>query len=269
MQKDESTAFPFGIVDLVIFDLETTGLDGSKCEIIEIAALRLRGGLVIEEFQSLVKPQGKIPPNIINLTGINDEMIKDAPSEDSVLSDFLDFIEDSTLCAHNSDFDTGFLRRRLEAWEMPNFFNSTLDTLALARILYPGLRNHRLSTVTNLFGTEVKDAHRAMADVRAIASFLPFLWQRMLSLPSGLLSQLTHIMRYSSYAGASDAFSEALSIRSRMKEPPESPPVDTRLLLDLTNTMGKKDTAKTAFDAKDVRLALSDDGKLPDILPRF
>ena len=162
----------------VVVDLETTGL-GAGAEITEIGAVRVRGGAVVEEFSSLVKPSRPIPPFITSLTGITPAMVAHADPIASVMERFMAWSglgtkERPVLVAHNASFDVGFLRRAARASSLPWPRVRVVDTLALARLALPRplVRNHKLATIASYFGTVTVPEHRALGDARATAEIL-------------------------------------------------------------------------------------------------
>jgi DNA polymerase III epsilon subunit family exonuclease len=156
--------------DFVVFDLETTGAKAPPCRITEIGAYRVRDGQVIEEFQTLVNPEMPIPPFITGLTGISDAMVKDAPVFADVAHDFLSFIGDSVLVAHNSGFDMRFLNYEIgRIFEDYRIANPCLCTVQLSRRLLPDITNHKLKTVAEHYRIDLVNHHRASADAYATA----------------------------------------------------------------------------------------------------
>lgn len=152
--------------DIVVFDIETTGLSRYNDRITEIGAVRIRDGKVLEEFQRLVNPERLISEFITNLTGITDEMVVNEKKINEVLPEFIEFCGDSLLAAHNAEFDMGFIlenARRLGY----KFENAFLDTMYLARALNPNLKNHKLDTLTKHYNVVLKNHHRASDDARA------------------------------------------------------------------------------------------------------
>lgn len=154
----------------VVFDLETTGAKAPPCRVIEIGAYRVVDGKVADEFHSLVNPEMPIPPFIAALTGISDEMVKNAPKFRDVADDFLKFIGDSVLVAHNAHFDLGFLNHEIgRIFEDYKVGNPSLCTVQLSRKLLPNIQNHKLNTVADYFSVELINHHRAGDDARATA----------------------------------------------------------------------------------------------------
>lgn len=177
----DSLGTPLHSVTFVIVDLETTGTSAGTSEITEIGAVKTRGGEVIGEFQTLVRPEHSvITPFVANLTGITHAMVADAPTIASVLPGFLEFAVGTVLVAHNAPFDIGFLRRACEKldyhWPTP----TVLDTVTLSRrvIGRDEVRNHKLSTLAARFATTVQPDHRALSDARATGEILHHLFER-------------------------------------------------------------------------------------------
>lgn len=154
----------------VVFDLETTGAKTPPCRVTEIGAYRVRGGTIVDEFHTLVNPEMPIPFFIVMLTGITDDMVRDAPKFADVADDFLKFIGDSVLVAHNSGFDIRFLNHEVgRIYEDYRVGNPSLCTVQLSRKLLPQIGNHRLNTVAEHFSVELVNHHRANADAFATA----------------------------------------------------------------------------------------------------
>lgn len=163
--------------DFVVFDLETTGAKTPPCRITEIGAFRVSNGKIVDEFQTLVNPETAIPSFITQLTGISNQMVRTAPKFRDVAHDFLDFIGDACLVAHNASFDLRFLNyeigRMYAAYRVPN---AHLCTVQLSRKLLPDVENHRLKTLAEYFSVALVNHHRASDDARATAHiFVNFL----------------------------------------------------------------------------------------------
>ncbi len=152
----------------VVFDLETTGLEASKDEIIEIGACKIENGKIVSVFSTFVKPSKNIPSEIVKLTGITDAMVKDAPTINYVLPDFYKYCYGSTLVGHNVNFDLGFIYNVAKKFSY-DFDNPKMDTMEMARSKLPGLRNYKLHTIVERLGVILENAHRAVNDATATA----------------------------------------------------------------------------------------------------
>jgi len=165
----------------VVVDLETTGGSPQSCGITEVGAVKVRGGEVIGEFQSLVNPGEPIPPFIAVLTGITDSLVAGSPRIDAVLPSFLEFARGSVLVAHNAPFDVGFLRAATERLDLewPRF--DVVDTARLARrtLTRDEAPNCKLATLARLFRTTTEPTHRALDDARATVDVLHGLFERL------------------------------------------------------------------------------------------
>ena len=156
--------------DFVVFDLETTGAKCPPCRITEIGAYRVEKGKITGEFQTLVNPETPIPPFITQLTGISDRMVKNAPKFSEIASDFLDFIGDAVLVAHNAPFDMRFLNHEIGRIHTDyRMANPNLCTVQLSRRLLPNIENHRLHTVAEHYSIFIENRHRAADDAYATA----------------------------------------------------------------------------------------------------
>lgn len=157
-------------VNFVAFDLETTGF-APPCRIIEIGAVKVAKGEIIEKFQTFVNPNCAIPGNITSLTGINQSMVIDAPEIEVALPLFINFIGDLPIAAHNASFDMRFID-----YEMSKLggilSNKVVDTLKLSRKYYPDLENHKLNTVAHHIGVINQLKHRGLYDAMVVAEIL-------------------------------------------------------------------------------------------------
>lgn len=151
--------------EMVIFDIETTGFSSKNDRIIEIGAVKVKDGVVVDEFSAFVNPHRPIPMKITELTGITDAMVKDAPSIEPVIRSFSDFIRDTILVAHNAYFDVGFIRKNLADFGM-TIDNPIMDTVPLSRFLYKELKRHRLDTIAKHLGIDMGSHHRAVDDAK-------------------------------------------------------------------------------------------------------
>lgn len=152
----------------VVFDLETTGLDATKEEIIEIGACKVVNGRIDETFSTFVKPSKHIPREITELTSIDDSMVKDAPTINYVMPDFYKFCDGSTLVCQNVAFDISFIHNIAKKLSY-KFDHPTMDTMVMAREKLPGLKNYKLGTIVEKLNISLENAHRAIDDATATA----------------------------------------------------------------------------------------------------
>ena len=161
--SDENLDSPF-----VVFDIETTGLNNRKNNITEIGAVKVENGVIVDKWSTFVNPCQSIPRNIVDLTGITDEMVKDAPKIEEVLGEFFEFCKGCVLVAHNAAFDTGFIKVAAKKHSF-NYNFCCLDTLILARCMYPNLPNFKLDTLAKHLNVILDNHHRAVDDAKATA----------------------------------------------------------------------------------------------------
>ena len=162
----------------VVLDVETTGLNTSRDEIIEIGAVRFENGEEVGEFSELIDPGIPIPEKITEITGISTSMLAGKPKLHEVIGRFYEFAKDAVVVAHNAAFDTAFFRRayKLIGKELDA---PVLDTLALVRCLHPEYKNHKLGTICKMMNVSLKNAHRAVHDSRATALCLMHMLQEL------------------------------------------------------------------------------------------
>lgn len=160
--------------EFIAFDLETTGLSREKDRITEIGAVRIKGGEIVEEFDTFVNPGRHIPENITQLTGIDDEMVKDAPSDKEAVEKFFEFCGNAPLVAHNAAFDAGFIRAALERNGIKRDF-TYIDSIPICRTLYPELKSYRLNIVAKYLKLPPFNHHRACDDARELGEIFKIL----------------------------------------------------------------------------------------------
>lgn len=159
----------------VVFDIETTGLSSANDRITEIGAVKIVDGAIVDRFSRLIDPERKLSPKIIELTGITDEMLAGKPKIEEVLPEFMNFVGDAMFVAHNSDFDTGFIKVNCERLGLA-YNTKAIDTVSVSRALLTDLKSHRLNVVAKKLGIKLENHHRAVDDAQATAEiFLRFL----------------------------------------------------------------------------------------------
>ena len=161
--------------DFVVFDLETTGFSPVTNRIIEIGAVKVSGGKIVDSFETFVNPQEPIPFRIEQLTSINDAMVMDAPVIETILPKFLEFAKGCVMIAHNAEFDMSFIVENCKRLGCEQEFVYG-DTVAMARVLLPALSKHKLDTVAKAVGVSLQNHHRAVDDARCTAEiFVKFI----------------------------------------------------------------------------------------------
>ncbi len=159
----------------VVFDLETTGFSPERNKIIEIGAVKVENGVIVDKFSTFVNPKEPIPYHIEELTSIRDDMVMDAPEIDDILPQFMAFCQDAIMVAHNADFDMSFIVKNCERAQIAREF-TVVDTVALARVLLPGLNRFKLDTVAKALGISLDNHHRAVDDAGCTAEiFVKFI----------------------------------------------------------------------------------------------
>ena len=148
----------------VVFDVETTGLSAIYDSIIELAAVKMKNGVVVDKFEEFIDPGHPLSATTIQLTGITDEMVKGSKSVEQVLKEFHEFSKDCILVAHNASFDMGFLNTGYENVGIPKTNQPVIDTLELSRMLHPQLKSHRLNTLAKRYNVALEQHHRAVYD---------------------------------------------------------------------------------------------------------
>ena len=155
------------VSDYVVFDLETTGISCRSDDVVEISAIKVIGGEIVDEFSTLVNPGRPIPYYASEVNGITDDMVEDSPCFEEALSDFLEFTGDAVLVGHNiHNFDMKFLYRDADRFWGKTVGNDYIDTLQIARAYLPQLSHHRLVDLAAYYKISTEGAHRALNDCR-------------------------------------------------------------------------------------------------------
>ena len=187
------TGAPFDS-EIVCFDIETTGLNRKHEVIIEIGAVVLKNGEITETFNTFASPGRILSPEIIRLTGITDEMLLGAPSQEEAIRAFLAFAGDRPLAAHNADFDMGFIAAGCRRYKIP-FHNPSIDSLILAQNLLPELGKYKLDIVAEHLHLPAFNHHRASDDAATVAYMLPHFFRMLEELGYHNLSEINPYMR--------------------------------------------------------------------------
>ena len=158
----------------VVFDFETTGLNAAFDSIIEIGAVKLKNGEIIDRFNELINPKVKLRSEIINLTHITDEMLADKRSEEEAIRDFIEWFGDAPMVAHNARFDVSFLLNAYRKYNLGEFNNTVLDTMELSKVLTPDSTRHNLSALVKRWNVDFDETahHRADYDAEGTAKIL-------------------------------------------------------------------------------------------------
>ena len=173
--------------EIIIFDVETTGLSPTHDRLTEIGAVRMRGMQVVETFNTMVDPERPIPAKIVELTGITDAMVEGAPKEAEALRKFMEFCgENPVLVAHNAKFDTSFVRNVCKRQHI-TFDFATLDTLILCKCMLPTMSRHRLDGVAKALKLGKFDHHRASDDAQMLAKIYKELVSRLIQTKGAVL----------------------------------------------------------------------------------
>ncbi len=180
LQKDDSYTRLLKDLDFVVVDVEATGAKTPPNRLIELGAYRIRGGRIVDKFLQLINPEIPIPRFVMTLTGISNDMVRRAPVFAEVAPQWLDFVNDSVLVAHNAPFDTSFLNHEISrVYPGHRMINAHLCTVRLSRRVLPDLMNHRLDTIANHFSIPIVSRHRAGSDALATAEIFLLLLSKL------------------------------------------------------------------------------------------
>jgi DNA polymerase III epsilon subunit family exonuclease len=180
LQPNEIDSRLLNELDFVVVDVEATGAKTPPNRIIELGAYRIHQGQIVDTFLTLVNPEIPIPRFVMALTGISNEMVKDAPLFAEVVPRWLDFVSEAVLVAHNAPFDTSFLNHEISrVYPGHRMVNPHLCTVELSRQAIPGLDNYRLDTIADHFSIPIVSRHRAGSDALATAHIFLLLLSRL------------------------------------------------------------------------------------------
>ena len=166
--------------EMTVFDIETTGLSNRNCKIIEIGAVKIKDGQILDRMDFFVDPEEPIPPEITELTSITDDMVKGQIKEKEAIEKFLAFAGDTLLIAHNANFDVGFIRIAADRHGIP-FENTYLDTVGLSRYVNPELKRHKLDVIAEHYNLPEFHHHRASDDAEMLAEIFFVMMNRLKS----------------------------------------------------------------------------------------
>ncbi len=165
LEEDKS----FVDTEFVIFDIETTGFYNRTCKIIEIGAVKIKNGEIIDEYMSFVNPNESLSEEIVRLTKIDDKMLINERPINAVLNEFLEFCGDAVLVAHNVQFDISFINKNAKEINGKGIDNAYIDTVGLTRMLHQDFKNYKLNTVAEKYRVSLNDHHRAIYDAKCLA----------------------------------------------------------------------------------------------------
>ncbi|HFI0463497.1 TPA: PolC-type DNA polymerase III [Streptococcus suis] len=188
----------------VVFDVETTGLSAVYDKIIELAAVKMKDGKVIDTFEAFIDPGHPLSAFTTELTGITDAMVKGAPPEAQVMADFQDFSQGAILVAHNASFDMGFLNKAYVRMGAKESDQAVIDTLALSRLVNKNLKGHRLNNLAKHYGIKLEQHHRAVYDSQTTGYILYKLLEQARD-----DFQMTHHHQLNDRMGHGDAYKNA------------------------------------------------------------
>ena len=160
---------PIDDLTYCVLDIETTGLSRETEKITEFGIMKIKNGELIDTFECFVNPEKPIPPRVVEVTNITDDMVKNAETIDKVMPKVIEFCGDSIIVAHNANFDVGFIKYNAEKLGL-NFDNTYIDTLPLAKELFPNLKKYKLGYIAENLNIKVEVAHRALADVETLVA---------------------------------------------------------------------------------------------------
>ncbi len=254
------------LVEMVALDLETTGLDPQRDSIIEIGAVRMRDGQVVDEYSQLVSPDVPLPREITDITGIRPEQLVGQPAIEDVLPQIVHFVADAPVIGHNVNFDMDFLARQGALRG-----NLRLDTAELAPVLMPAASRYSLGNLAAETGIALKEAHRALDDARATAGLYWHLWLKALDLPLATLNEIVSTASGLAWS-AEPVFRAALEARDLLSTPDVTrlthgstlfPPLQEGMPL-----LAPED-APLPLDVEEIRQELGEGGALARQLPGF
>ncbi len=166
MTQYDALLSSFSKTVFTVFDTETTGLDPKSNRVVEIGGIRFDSRGIVSRFSVLINPKVPMPPEVTKINGITDAMLAGQSESKTVLPDFMRFIGNTVLIAHNAPFDVNFINEDLSRLALPPLTNKVIDTRLFAKEVFPDLPKYALQELALRFGIEAKDAHRAEDDAR-------------------------------------------------------------------------------------------------------
>lgn len=230
--------------DVVVFDTETTGFSPAKSDLIEIAALRMRGNEQIAEFHTFANPGSPIPEEITSLTGIVQKDVEGAPTPHEAVALFAEFVGESALVAHNADFDRSFIMKYAKAGQ---FAGVWLDSLPLSQIVLPRFKSHRLADLASAFSLS-SPSHRAMDDTVALGQLWRILLAGLVTMTPGLAGRIAELSPEVNWP-----------LRPLFKQAAQERPGIDFSLLESRKERTKPLALPPRLDADDVALSFSND----------
>lgn len=248
--------------ELVALDLETTGLDVEHDSIIEIGAVRIRSGEIVDEFGMLVNPGFVIPAETTHITGIHQDDLRNAPLLTAVLPQISAFVGSAPVVAHNVAFDISFMRRFGVLKQ-----NFPIDTYELASLLLPRVPRYSLGSLAEYFGIDLENAHRALDDARATAILYWKLWKKALALPRAVLEEINRAMHPFQWE-AGEIFRAALQEKTQETNAPEAH-VDAFAQAPVNATPLMPVAERQLLDSAQVSRMLGADGQFARATPGY
>jgi len=249
----------------ISIDLETTGLAPDVNEIIEIGAVRIHQGKIVDSFSTLVKPLLRVPSFVQQLTGISSKMLVDAPRIEDVIDDLTTFIGLDCFLGHNIAFDIDTLNRVSAKLGRPRFENNALDTQDLAQILYPNMATHKLSILMENLGIPFPNSHRALADATAVADLFHRMMGDLQKLPAFvILEGLSTVKKSALFSVLQHFYSENIIVPTTLSEAliPFKRPLEKARALDfessLESSFARLKEALPEYEARSIQRKMAD-----------
>ncbi|WP_371863474.1 PolC-type DNA polymerase III [Lacticaseibacillus zhaodongensis] len=193
----------------VVFDTETTGLSAVYDKVIELAAVKMKDGAVIDSFEEMINPGFALSDFTMNLTHITNEMVQNGGTEEQVFTKFAEFSKDCILVGHNVTFDIGFLNAAHDRLKLPEITQPVIDTLELSRALHPEIKNHKLDSLTKRYNISLENHHRANADAESTGYLMYALFKEAKE-----MFDWTQLNQLNDRVGTGDAYKQARPVHA-------------------------------------------------------